>query len=263
MHHYNNFPNAYYRVPGHALLRIWGLIAVQLLMLLALSHMIKKLHTSFQSSWEYHVINTESSKKLKSPCFVFFFKVKLLSEWTKCGAKGPELELHILNVLRAKNAKCQKAHFWQMCGMQQELCCPLWWPPHSHLCWEPACTSIVHLVDQMEREGSHVLTGVLRNESGKMVGPFLLTPDQAHHTADLRAPLPATPRHGYRLGWVAHCKWRMVTFSTCANSVVQCRLPLRRWIKSYVWLADHFPRRLVHIFCCKYDGLGRLGRKFG
>lgn len=98
---------------------------------------------------------------------MFFFKVELLSEWTKCGAKGPELELHILNVLRAKNAKCQKAHFWQMCGMQQELCCPLWWPPHSHLSWEPACTSIVHLVDQMEREESHVLTGVLRERKRK------------------------------------------------------------------------------------------------
>lgn len=120
---------------------------------------------------------------------MFFFKVKVLSEWTKCGAKGPESEIQIKNVLRAKNAKCRKVHFWQMCVMQQKLRCPLWWPPRSHWSWEPACTSIVQLVDQMEWEGSHMLTGVLRNESRKMVEHFLLTPDQAHTPQTCASPV--------------------------------------------------------------------------
>ena len=96
------------------------------------------------------------------------------------GQRGPS-QNYTSECRELKNAKCQEVHFWQMWVMEQNLCSPSWWPPHSHLSWEPVFTAVVHLVHQMQRVGDHFLNGVLRNKmlkydwtfpSGSRSGPY-------------------------------------------------------------------------------------------
>lgn len=79
-------------------------------------------------------------------------------------AKRSELELPTLNV---ESEKCQvpKGPFpADVCN--GIIAVPSFVvAPHFHLSWEPACTSIVHLVNQMGRVGNRVLIVALRNKS--------------------------------------------------------------------------------------------------